>query len=129
MGYIPHQEPVSVDHVPAGPRPEQLYPHTSARGTGVDNHDPAGMRPSSVSPRVLTRAAGSHEGDTCPPVDAAGSGPSGTSPPCLEESRRDRRASVPRHVEGAVTVGVTAHGVKRSWAYSERGAGPPGPAG
>ena len=34
MGCIPHQEPVSDDHVPAGPRPEQLYHHTSSRGTG-----------------------------------------------------------------------------------------------
>ena len=92
MGYIPHQEPVSDDHVPAGPRPEQLYPHTSSRGTGEDSHEQVGG------------------GRT---VDATGSGPRGTSPRVLEKSGRDHRASVPRHVAGAVTAVVTAHGVKR----------------
>ena len=46
-------------------------------------------------------------------VDAAGSGQSSTSPRGPEKSRRDRRASIPRHAEGAVTVVVTVHGVKR----------------
>ena len=48
---------------------------------------------------------------------AAGSGQSGTSPRGPEKSGRDRRASVPRHVESAVTAVtavVTVHGVKRS---------------
>jgi hypothetical protein len=46
-------------------------------------------------------------------VDAIGSGLRGTSPRGRVKSGRDRRASVPRHVEGAVTAVVTAHGVKR----------------
>ena len=117
MGYIPHQEPVSDDHVPAGPRPEQLYHHTSSRGTGVDSHEQVGG------------------GRT---VDATGSGLSGTSPRGPEKRGRDRRASVPPSRRGRRDRrghGARCKAVPARWAGcgpradSERGAGPPGPAG
>jgi hypothetical protein len=110
MGYLPHQELVSDDHVPAGPRPERLDP------THVLTRDGGDSRERGVGGRT---------------VDATGSGLSGTSPRGPEKSGRDHRASVPRHVEGAVTAVVTAHGVKRfrpAGPGAARGPARPGPA-
>ncbi len=87
-------------------------------GRGVDSHDPACPRPSSDPPHVPTRSAGS-QGDTCPQRNAAGSRPGRHAPSRPGGGREDQGRASPHHVEGAVTVEVTAYGVKRS-----RSAGP-----
>ena len=74
MGYLPHQEPVSDDHVPAGPRPERLDP------THVLTRDGGDSREQGVGGRT---------------VDATGSGPRGTSPRVPGKSRRDRGRASP----------------------------------
>jgi hypothetical protein len=96
MGCPPHQERRRTVTSPPGPGPSSSTPARPHAGRGGDSHKGVGGG----------RA-----------VDAAGSGQSGTSPRGPEKSGRDRRASVPRHVESAVTAVtavVTVHGVKRS---------------
>ena len=109
MGYPPSGREWTITS-PSGPGPASSSPHVLTRDEGEDGHVPAGPRPGRDPPRVPTRAAGS-QGVTRPQLVAGdsppGPGPSGSG------VHEDQGGSVPRHVEGAVTVEVTAHGVKR----------------
>ena len=133
MGYPPSGHGRTITS-PSGPRPRQALPRSSPRGTG-GRHVPAGPLPGEEPPRVPTRAAGS-QGDTRPHLVAAGSRPGRHVPLTARRGAGEAqgRAS-PRHVEGAVTDEVTAHGVKRfrpagpgaaRGPTRRGGAGPPG---
>ena len=110
MGSPPSGTVWSITSLP-GPGPSSST-HASTSGTGVDGHNLVGAQPDSVAParpRVRRGAAGRS-------VPARRSGrvrPEWHVPSRPREGGRDHRASVPRRSEGAVTVGVTAHGVKR----------------
>ena len=97
---------------PSGPRPRQALPRTSSRGTR-GSHVPAGPRPVGEPTRATSGAAGSGR-ESRPQFVAAGSRPGRHVPPhgWRGAGEAQGRAS-PRHVEGAVTDEVTAHGVKR----------------
>ena len=117
MGCPPHQEQRRSVTSPPGPGPSSSTPARPHAGRGGDSHKGVGSG----------RA-----------VDAAGSGQSGTSPRGPEKSGRDRRASVPPSRRGRRDRrghGARCKAVPARWAGcgpradSERGAGPPGPAG
>ncbi len=105
---------MSADHrdVPAGPRPEQLYPHVRKRDGGGQSQ-PC-RRTAELRNPTRPRVSRGVPGRSVPASRSRWVRPEWHVPSRPGEGRRDRQASVPRHDEGAVTVGVTAHGVKRS---------------
>jgi hypothetical protein len=102
----PHQGAIGRSRPHPGPA-RQALPRTSSRGTGGKTVTSLPARVQAEIPRASPRGPRGPRASRARNSSPPGPGPSGSG------VHEDQGGSVPRHVEGAVTVEVTAHGVKR----------------